>query len=141
MRANPDPPALPGVPLAAALPRTVVVLGLVSALNDASSEMITPLLPIFLTATLGAGPAIVGLVEGLAEGDLVDEARAALRDALLPLARALAVEGRLPEPAAVDDALLPPLSHAWKDNAPAVRSFVADASQPLQPLLNSLSKI
>ena len=29
--------------------------------------MITPLLPIFLTATLGAGPAIVGLVEGVAE--------------------------------------------------------------------------
>jgi MFS family permease len=50
-----------------ALPRTVVVLGLVSLLNDAASEMITPLLPIFLTATLGAGPAIVGLVEGLAE--------------------------------------------------------------------------
>ena len=51
----------------AALPRTVVVLGLVSLLNDAASEMITPLLPIFLTATLGAGPAIVGLIEGLAE--------------------------------------------------------------------------
>ncbi|MBK7904849.1 MAG: hypothetical protein IPJ97_19630 [Proteobacteria bacterium] len=50
-------------PKSAALPRTVVVLGLVSLLNDASSEMITPLLPIFLTATLGAGPAIVGLVE------------------------------------------------------------------------------
>src|SRR5512139_623393 len=50
-----------------ALPRTVVVLGFVSLLNDASSEMITPLLPVFLTATLGAGPAIVGLVEGLAE--------------------------------------------------------------------------
>lgn len=49
------------------LPRTVVVLGLVSLLNDAASEMITPLLPIFLTAALGAGPAIVGLVEGLAE--------------------------------------------------------------------------
>ncbi len=53
--------------LRAALPRTVVVLGLVSLLNDAASEMITPLLPIFLTATLGAGPAIVGLVEGVAE--------------------------------------------------------------------------
>jgi MFS family permease len=51
----------------AALPRTVVVLGVVSLLNDTASEMITPLLPIFLTATLGAGPAIVGLVEGLAE--------------------------------------------------------------------------
>lgn len=50
-----------------ALPRTVLVLGLVSLLNDAASEMITPLLPIFLTATLGAGPAIVGFVEGLAE--------------------------------------------------------------------------
>lgn len=49
------------------LPRTVIVLGLVSMLNDAASEMITPLLPIFLTATLGAGPAIVGLVEGVAE--------------------------------------------------------------------------
>jgi MFS family permease len=49
------------------LPRTVVVLGLVSMLNDAASEMITPLLPVFLTATLGAGPAVVGLVEGLAE--------------------------------------------------------------------------
>ncbi len=44
-----------------------MVLGTVSLLNDAASEMITPLLPIFLTATLGAGPAIVGLVEGLAE--------------------------------------------------------------------------
>lgn len=50
-----------------ALPRTVVVLGLVSLLNDSASEMITPLLPILLTATLGAGPAVVGLVEGVAE--------------------------------------------------------------------------
>ncbi|OOO01527.1 MAG: hypothetical protein USCGTAYLOR_02264 [Chromatiales bacterium USCg_Taylor] len=49
------------------LPRIVVVLGLVSFLNDAASEMITPLLPVFLVATLGAGPAIVGLIEGLAE--------------------------------------------------------------------------
>lgn len=49
------------------LPRTVVILGLVSFLNDAASEMITPLLPIFLTATLGAGPVVVGLVEGIAE--------------------------------------------------------------------------
>ena len=49
------------------LPRTVIVLGAVSLLNDAASEMITPLLPVFLTATLGAGPAIVGLVEGVAE--------------------------------------------------------------------------
>ena len=49
------------------LPRIVIILGLVSFLNDTASEMITPLLPLFLTATLGAGPAIVGLVEGVAE--------------------------------------------------------------------------
>jgi MFS family permease len=56
-----------GLSIRGLLPRTVLVLGAVSLLNDAASEMITPLLPIFLTATLGAGPAIVGLVEGLAE--------------------------------------------------------------------------
>lgn len=49
------------------LPRTVLVLGLVSFLNDAASEMVTPLLPLFLTTTLGAGPVLVGLVEGVAE--------------------------------------------------------------------------
>ena len=54
-------------PVRAALPRTVVVLGLVSLLNDSASEMITPLLPVFLTAALGAGPVIVGFIEGLAE--------------------------------------------------------------------------
>ncbi|MEJ2061409.1 MAG: MFS transporter [Gammaproteobacteria bacterium] len=49
------------------LPRTVIVLGFVSLLNDSASEMITPLLPVFLTLTLGAGPGVVGLVEGIAE--------------------------------------------------------------------------
>jgi MFS family permease len=49
------------------LPRTVVVLGLVSFLNDTASDMIAPLLPIFLTTTLGAGAVVVGLVEGVAE--------------------------------------------------------------------------
>ena len=51
----------------ARLPSTVRRLGLVSLLTDASSEMIYPLLPSFLTGVLGAGPAFVGLVEGLAE--------------------------------------------------------------------------
>jgi MFS family permease len=49
------------------LPRTVVVLGLVSLLNDTASDMIMPLLPVFLTSTLGAGPALLGLIEGVAE--------------------------------------------------------------------------
>lgn len=49
------------------LPATVIVLGFVSLLNDVASDMIAPLLPIFLATTLGAGPAIVGLIEGVAE--------------------------------------------------------------------------
>ena len=49
------------------LGRNVVALGVVSLLTDASTEMVTPLLPLFLTAVLGAGPAFLGLVEGAAE--------------------------------------------------------------------------
>lgn len=49
------------------LPSAVILLGTVSLLNDMASDMIMPLLPVFLTATLGAGPAILGLIEGVAE--------------------------------------------------------------------------
>ncbi len=45
----------------------VLVLGLVSFFTDVSSEMIYPLLPLFLTVTLGAGPAFLGAIEGVAE--------------------------------------------------------------------------
>lgn len=45
----------------------VLWLSVASFLNDAASEMIYPLLPFFLTATLGAGPAFLGLLEGVAE--------------------------------------------------------------------------
>jgi MFS family permease len=49
------------------LPRTVKTLGAVSLLTDMSSEMIYPLLPSFLVGPLKAGPAFVGVVEGIAE--------------------------------------------------------------------------
>jgi MFS family permease len=49
------------------LTRNVVILGFVSLLNDGASEMIYPLLPAFLTAVLGAGPAALGIIEGIAE--------------------------------------------------------------------------
>jgi MFS family permease len=39
----------------------------VSLLTDLSSEMIYPLLPVFLTTVLGAGPQALGLIEGVAE--------------------------------------------------------------------------
>ena len=47
--------------------RNVVLLGLASLLTDVSSEMVYPLLPFFLTAVLGARPAVLGLIEGAAE--------------------------------------------------------------------------
>jgi len=49
------------------LDTSVVAFGWVSFLNDAASEMIYPLLPDFITRTLGAGPAALGLIEGIAE--------------------------------------------------------------------------
>src|SRR5512140_3380478 len=49
------------------LHRNVIALGLVSLFTDLSSEMIYPLLPVFLTVTLAAGPAVLGLIEGVAE--------------------------------------------------------------------------
>ncbi len=44
------------------------MLSLVSLLQDAASELLYPLLPIYLTTVLGAPPAVVGAVEGVAEG-------------------------------------------------------------------------
>jgi len=49
------------------LPRNVVTIGLVSLLNDASSEIIYPLLPVFLANSLGASARAIGIIEGLAE--------------------------------------------------------------------------
>lgn len=47
--------------------RTVWALGFVSMFMDISSEMIHSLLPIFLVTTLGASPALLGIIEGIAE--------------------------------------------------------------------------
>lgn len=49
------------------LPPTVYVLGAVSFFTDIASEMVYPLLPLFLTGVLGASTTVVGLVEGIAE--------------------------------------------------------------------------
>ncbi len=49
------------------IPRNVIVLSWVSFFQDAASEMLYPVLPIFLTGVLGAPVAVVGLIEGLAE--------------------------------------------------------------------------
>jgi MFS family permease len=50
------------------LPRNVVVLSWVSFFQDAASELLYPVLPLFITGTLGAPPSVLGLIEGVAEG-------------------------------------------------------------------------
>src|SRR5579872_4004522 len=50
------------------IPRQVVDLGIVSFFNDVASEMLYPVMPIFLTQVLGAPVFVVGIIEGVAEG-------------------------------------------------------------------------
>ncbi|HNE02846.1 MAG TPA: MFS transporter, partial [Plasticicumulans sp.] len=50
-----------------ALPRTVWLLGCVSLLNDAASDLVYPLLPLYLATLPGAGAQALGLIEGCAE--------------------------------------------------------------------------
>jgi MFS family permease len=67
------------------IPPTVKGLALVSLFNDFSSEMVYPLLPAFVTGTLGAGPTLLAAVDGAAElaaaatkwisGELADRVR------------------------------------------------------------------
>ncbi|MGB2805402.1 MAG: MFS transporter [Candidatus Zixiibacteriota bacterium] len=53
--------------ISAKIPKNILVLGLVSFLTDASSEMIYPLLPLFLSDVLGSSMLFIGLIEGVAE--------------------------------------------------------------------------
>jgi len=53
--------------LAAAVMYNVILLGLTSFFTDVASEMVYPLVPFFLTLRLGASPAVLGVIEGLAE--------------------------------------------------------------------------
>lgn len=57
-----EPARRPGIP------RAVIALGVVSLCMDMGSEMMHAVLPAFLMGTLGAGPAFVGLIDGVAEG-------------------------------------------------------------------------
>jgi MFS family permease len=52
----------------ASLPRPVWLLGWVSLLTDAATEMIYPLLPVYLSRVLGVGAVSLGVIEGVAEG-------------------------------------------------------------------------
>ena len=50
------------------LSRNIYVVSLVSFFQDTASEILYPVLPFFVTGVLGAPPAVLGLIEGLADG-------------------------------------------------------------------------
>ena len=64
---QPAPPSPAASAGQARLPRPVWLLGWVSFFTDTASEMVYPLLPLFLTRVLGAGAMSLGVVEGIAE--------------------------------------------------------------------------
>jgi len=49
------------------LPSTVWLIGLISLVNDSASELLYPLLPLYLSSVLMAGPRALGIIEGIAE--------------------------------------------------------------------------
>ena len=49
------------------LPQAVWLVGLVSLVNDTASEMLYPLIPLYLASVLMAGPRALGIIEGIAE--------------------------------------------------------------------------
>ena len=57
----------PSAPARQGLPRPVWLLGWVSFFTDTASEMVYPLLPLFLTRVLGGGAMSLGVIEGIAE--------------------------------------------------------------------------
>ena len=47
--------------------RNVIILGLIGCFADISSEMVYPLIPLYLTMVFGATPMLIGVIEGIAE--------------------------------------------------------------------------
>jgi hypothetical protein len=67
-----------------------------------------------------------------------EEARPALLDAIHALGSAFAVERRLPEPAELQDALQPPLSHCWAGALPLLKNFVQDPAANWKPVAEQM---
>jgi ERCC4-related helicase len=76
----------------------------------------------------------------LSAGGFDEEAHAALSDAILPLARALAVEKRLPEPATQQEAMIPPMAPVWGNTLASLRGFSSTSQAPIGPLIQQLQK-
>jgi len=77
----------------------------------------------------------------LGDGDLGEEARSALLEAMLPLGRALAIESRLPEPAELNEVFLPPLAQSWREALTPLRLFTSETTAPWKAALDCLATV
>jgi len=77
----------------------------------------------------------------LAGEDLLDEARDALREAILLAGRVIAVEARLPEPEKLEEVLFSPLAARWGDRRLLVRGFLENSTGEVEPLLRALQSL
>ena len=77
----------------------------------------------------------------LAGEDLLDEARDALREAILFAGRVIAGEARLPEPSNLEEVLVSPLAARWGDHRPLIHEFLANPAGELDRLLHALQTL
>ena len=77
----------------------------------------------------------------LASEELLDEARDALKDAVLFAGRLIAAEARLPEPENLEAVLLSPLVLRWGNNRSLVNGFLTNPAFDLQPVLHGLQSL
>jgi hypothetical protein len=77
----------------------------------------------------------------LAAEELLDEARDALREAILSAGRVIAGEARLPEPEKLEEVLFAPLAARWGDRRPLVHGFLANPASELEPVLLGLQSL
>ena len=47
--------------------KNIILIGFVSFFADISSEMVYPVIPLYLVSAFGATPVLVGIIEGIAE--------------------------------------------------------------------------
>jgi hypothetical protein len=77
----------------------------------------------------------------LGEAGMDDEVRAPGLEGALAMARALAIENRLPEPSKLEEAFSHPLSRVWGPALEAVHGFVRDPASPWRPAVYALQAL
>ena len=74
----------------------------------------------------------------LAAEELLDEARDAIREAILYAARANTLRARLREPESVEETILSPVATCWGENRPLIQRFLTESNHEVAPVIEAL---